>query len=52
MKCAHKVPVDKSGFVPLDREVPSDSYLWLSGRAGRMLRGEIPFSKTMPEGTK
>lgn len=49
MKCAHNVPVGKSVFVPTEKEVPSDHYLWLTGMAGKMLRGEIPFSKKMPE---
>lgn len=49
MKCAHEVPVGKSVFVPMEREVPSDHYLWLAGMAGKMLRGEIPFSSTIPE---
>ncbi len=49
MKCEHTVPVGKSIFVPYEKEVPSDHYLWLTGMAGKMLRGEIPFSKTMPE---
>jgi glycoprotein endo-alpha-1,2-mannosidase len=49
MKCAHKVPVGKSIFVPIEKEVESDYYLWLTNMAGKMLRGEIPFSKKMPK---
>jgi glycoprotein endo-alpha-1,2-mannosidase len=52
MKCAHEVPVGKSIFVPLEIEVPSDHYLWLTGMAGKMLRGEIPFTGSMPERNK
>ncbi len=48
MKISHKVPVGKSIFVPTDKDVSTDHYLWLTGMAGKMLRKEIPFSKTMP----
>jgi hypothetical protein len=48
MKCEHNVPVGKSVFVPYEKEIPSDHYLWLAGMAGKMLRGEIPFTRTLP----
>ncbi len=49
MKCAHEVPVGESVFVPYEEGIPSDHYLWLTGMAGKMLRGEIPYTSTMPE---
>ena len=49
MKCAHEVPVGKSVFVPFEEGIPSDHYLWLTGMAGKMLRGEIPFTTNIPE---
>lgn len=47
-KCAHNVPVGKSVFVPIDKEIPSDYYLWLTGQATKMLRKEIPFKEETP----
>lgn len=47
-KIARDVPVGASRFVPLEEGVPSDHYMWLSGQAAGMLRGEIPFQKDMP----
>jgi hypothetical protein len=45
-KCSNHPP---AGVKLCDYEgVPTDHYLWLTGEAGRMLRGEIPFSKQMP----
>jgi glycoprotein endo-alpha-1,2-mannosidase len=49
MKCAHEVPMGKSVFVPYEEGIPSDHYLWLTGMAGKMLRGEIPFTTSIPE---
>ena len=46
MKCGGPRPVGR--FVDLS-DVPSDHYLWLSGQAGRMLRGEIPASTDLPK---
>ncbi len=47
-KCAQEVPVGESVFVPLEKETPSDFYLWLTGEAGRILRKEIPLPEVMP----
>jgi len=45
MKCGGPRPV--GNFVDL-ADVPTDHYLWLSGQAGRMLRGEIPAGSDLP----
>lgn len=47
MKCGGERPVGASPFVDLSG-VPSDHYLWLSGMAGRLLRGEIPVQPELP----
>jgi hypothetical protein len=46
MKCGGPRPV--GNFLDLS-DVPTDHYLWLSGQAGRMLRGEIPASSDLPQ---
>jgi hypothetical protein len=47
-KCAKNVPVGASKFVPYEKEIPSDHYMWLTGQAAGMLKKEIPFQTTMP----
>ena len=48
-KCDKIVPEGgKSIFIPIEKDVPSDHYLWLTGQAAKMLRKEIPFSKEIP----
>jgi hypothetical protein len=49
MKCAKNVPIGgKCIFIPIENEVPADHYLWLTGLAGKMLRGEMTLSKSLP----
>ena len=46
-KCTDDPPVGASPFVNLEG-LPSDFYLRLVGRGGRLIRGEIPVSETVP----
>jgi lysophospholipase L1-like esterase len=48
-KCATTVPVGDSYFLPLDADLGNDYYMYLAGRAGRMLRKEIPFTASIPK---
>jgi hypothetical protein len=49
-KCSNEPP---AGVKLCDYEgMPADHYLWLTGEAGRMLRGEIPFSRLIPTRAK
>lgn len=48
-KCSDNPPVsDVAKFVNMDGK-PSDTYLWLTGEAGKMLRKEKPLSLKLPE---
>jgi hypothetical protein len=46
-KCTNKPP--SGNFKLLDYEgMPADHYLWLTGKAGEMLRRKLPFTSKMP----
>jgi hypothetical protein len=47
-KCTNNPPTGESRFVNLDG-LPSDHYLWLTGEAGKMLRGEVPATEELPK---
>ncbi|MBM4104593.1 MAG: xylosidase [Planctomycetes bacterium] len=48
-KCTDTPPVsDIAKFITMDG-MPSDHYLWLTGKASKMLRNEIPMSREMPK---
>jgi glycoprotein endo-alpha-1,2-mannosidase len=47
-KCAKDVPVGASKFVPYEKEIPADYYMWLTGQAAGMLKKEIPFQSSIP----
>jgi hypothetical protein len=47
-KCAQDVPVGQSRFVPYEKEITPDWYMWLTGQAAGMLKNEIPFSAVRP----
>ena len=45
-KCSKQPP---KGATFVDYEgLPTDHYLWLTGKAGEMLRGELPVAHQMP----
>jgi Glycosyl hydrolase family 99 len=46
-KCTSQPPTN-ARFVSYEN-VPPDYYLWLTGEAGKMLRGEIQFSSRIPD---
>lgn len=47
-KCTNKVPVGDGVSFLTYKGLPSNHYLRLTGMGGKMLRGEIPVSETMP----
>jgi hypothetical protein len=47
-KCTSKPPIGESKFLNYEG-LPSDHYLWLVGQGGRLIRGEIKASETLPK---
>jgi glycoprotein endo-alpha-1,2-mannosidase len=47
-KCAENVPVGASSFVPYEKEINPDWYMWLAGQAAGMLKNEIPLTNKLP----
>ena len=47
-KCTNDPPVGEGAKFLTYEGLPSDHYLWLTGEAARMFRGERPATKTMP----
>lgn len=49
-KCTNNFPVNNGGAKFVDYEgVPSDHYLWLTGKASELMRNTGPFPTEMPE---
>ncbi len=48
MKCSPERPIGPSPFLEVS-DVPPDQYLWLSGQAGRLIRGEVSAGGEFPK---
>lgn len=48
-KTTKRVPIGKSKFIPLDDDITSDHYLWLTGQAGEILKKRAPLSIKKPD---
>jgi hypothetical protein len=48
-KCSHRVPVGESPFVAYEEGIETDHYLWLTGKVGELLRGEMGFTTNLPK---
>lgn len=46
-KCTNQPPVGESKFITYEN-LPSDHYLWLSGKIGELIESENEYSKEMP----
>ncbi|WP_426330178.1 glycoside hydrolase family 71/99-like protein [Pedobacter sp. R-06] len=47
-KMSKNPPVGNVRFLTPEEDIPSDYYMYLSGFAGKMLRGEVPFQSNIP----
>jgi glycoprotein endo-alpha-1,2-mannosidase len=47
-KTANSPPVGPSKFESFESGIPSDYYLFLTGKAAKMLKKEIPFKRAIP----
>ncbi len=47
-KTAHRVPVGASKFIPVDNDIPTDHYLWLTGKAAQMMKDKQHFPIEKP----
>lgn len=56
-KCVQVAPINPSNiagsfpFMTYEEGIETDHYMWLVGKSAQMLRGEIPFTSTMPTRT-
>jgi len=50
-KCTNNPPIGASRFLTYEG-LPSDHYLWLAGRIGRLLRNKIPANANIPKRIK
>jgi hypothetical protein len=49
-KCTNEPPVGVTPFLTCEG-LPSDHYLWLTGEGARLLRGDIPATRSLPRRT-
>ncbi|MDP4238848.1 MAG: glycoside hydrolase family 71/99-like protein [Bacteroidota bacterium] len=48
-KAATEVPIGESRFIAIDKDLGSDYYLWLAGKAAYMLQNNIKISPVIPD---
>lgn len=48
-KCVQRPPVGESPFIPYGDDIETDHYLWLTGKVGQLLRGEMKPTRELPQ---